>query len=183
VDSQKLNTWLSLAANVGVIIGLLLLVVEINQNNQITRVQIEQQRTESAIARQMETASGDHLAPLFAKLQGLEQGSDISSVMERLTAEERARLRFVVASIFLSYENMYFQYQSGFLSAEYWEDNGVQNIAFWGPMWKAMFPPRGPGGRRAFKDEVERILEMGIEPDHRLGHEPDRDMAPPSARD
>ncbi len=40
MDSEKFNRWLTLAANVGVIAGLVLVAIQINQNTQITKVQI-----------------------------------------------------------------------------------------------------------------------------------------------
>lgn len=40
MNSEKFSRWLSLAANVGVIAGLVLVAVQINQNTQITKVQI-----------------------------------------------------------------------------------------------------------------------------------------------
>jgi hypothetical protein len=39
-------------------------------------------------------------------------------------------------------------------------------ISVWAPLWKILFPPRGPSGRQEFKDEVDRILDSGITLDH-----------------
>jgi hypothetical protein len=40
MDTDKVNRWLALSANVGVIAGLILVAVQINQNTQITKAQI-----------------------------------------------------------------------------------------------------------------------------------------------
>ena len=40
MDSDRINRWLTLLANVGVIAGLVLVAVQINQNTQITKAQI-----------------------------------------------------------------------------------------------------------------------------------------------
>jgi hypothetical protein len=40
MDSEKISRWLTLAANVGVIAGLVLVAIQINQNTQITKAQI-----------------------------------------------------------------------------------------------------------------------------------------------
>ena len=40
MNSEKVNTWLSLAAIFGVIVGLMLLMVEIRQNTEMMRAQI-----------------------------------------------------------------------------------------------------------------------------------------------
>ena len=42
MDSSKLNSWLTLAANIGVLVGLLLLVVEIRQNTAASQAQTAQ---------------------------------------------------------------------------------------------------------------------------------------------
>lgn len=40
MESVKINRWLTLAANIGVIAGLILVAIQINQNTQITKTQI-----------------------------------------------------------------------------------------------------------------------------------------------
>ena len=40
MDSERVNRWLTLAANLGVIAGLVLVAIQINQNTQITKAQI-----------------------------------------------------------------------------------------------------------------------------------------------
>ena len=40
MNAEKVNTWLSLGANIGVVIGLMLLIIEIGQNTDMMRAQI-----------------------------------------------------------------------------------------------------------------------------------------------
>lgn len=40
MDWSEINTWLSLAANLGVLVGLILIAVQIKQNTEITRAQV-----------------------------------------------------------------------------------------------------------------------------------------------
>jgi hypothetical protein len=40
MDTNKVNRWLTLSANVGIIAGLILVAIQINQNTQITKAQI-----------------------------------------------------------------------------------------------------------------------------------------------
>lgn len=40
MDSDRLNRWLSLAANLGILAGLVLVAVQINQNSQLVRLQL-----------------------------------------------------------------------------------------------------------------------------------------------
>jgi len=49
VDSDRINRWLTLIANIGVLIGIFLLIVEIDQNNGLMQAQIEQSRSETLV--------------------------------------------------------------------------------------------------------------------------------------
>jgi hypothetical protein len=40
MDSDRINRWLTLGANVGVLVGIILLVLELNQNSVLMRAQI-----------------------------------------------------------------------------------------------------------------------------------------------
>ena len=156
LDTDRLNRWLTLGANFGVLCGLILLVFEINQNSELTRVQIEQSRSESYVNWQRQIAVNENVASLLAKLGEME-GTPIQR-LEQLTPTERVQANSVIEARFYDYENLYSQYQQGFVSEDYWQERAVEPIRTWAPRWKAIAPPDGPNGRRAFKDEVERIL-------------------------
>jgi len=49
MDSDKLNKWLSLVANVGVIAGIVFLAIEIRQNSDVVRAQTRAQLTEQVM--------------------------------------------------------------------------------------------------------------------------------------
>ena len=49
VNTDNLNRWLSLGANVAVVIGIVFLAIEIRQNTEMTRAQITQSRAETSI--------------------------------------------------------------------------------------------------------------------------------------
>ena len=68
MDSNTVNRWLTLGANVGVMVGLILLIVEIDQNSQLVRIQIEQSRSEAYVAWMRQIVEGEHAAPLYAKM-------------------------------------------------------------------------------------------------------------------
>ena len=50
MNTERLNTWLALTANVGVIVGLIIVAVELNQNSDLMRIQIGQSRADAAMA-------------------------------------------------------------------------------------------------------------------------------------
>ena len=65
MNSEKLNSWLTLGANIGVLIGLVLLIVEIQQNTEMMRAQINQSRTEAAQSEQQATYNSDYMPAIL----------------------------------------------------------------------------------------------------------------------
>ena len=76
MNAKKLNAWLSLGANVGVVIGLMLLIIEIGQNTEMMRAQINQSRTDTALSEQQAVYTSDHVPAMLAKIDRGEQLSD-----------------------------------------------------------------------------------------------------------
>lgn len=157
MQSNKLDRWLTLGTNISVLIGIVLLIVEINQNNELVRIQIEQTRSESYVAWQREVASGDHVAPLFAKLQAQDGGLFGNLDLTQLDLVEMQRLRAIAAARFYDYETLYAQYVRGFVSEEYWKQRIVPAIREWAPLWEKLFGTDALAMRQGFKDEIARI--------------------------
>lgn len=68
MDSDRLNRWLTLGANLGVLAGLALLVVEIRQSNQLALAQIEQTRSDNLLAWRREWVTSDAIVESGAQL-------------------------------------------------------------------------------------------------------------------
>jgi hypothetical protein len=157
MQSDKLDRWLTLGTNISVLIGIILLIVEINQNNELVRVQIEQTRSETYVAWQREVALGEHVAPLFAKL-GVHDGGFFTDLdVTQLDPVELTRIRAIAAARFYDYENLHAQYERGFVSEEYWRQRIVPAVHEWAPVWAKLFPADDLSMRQSFKDEITRI--------------------------
>jgi len=156
--SKKFDRWLTFGTNIGVLVGIILLIVEINQNNELVRVQIEQQRSDTYVEWLREIASGDHVAPLFVKIGPLDSGSN-GLDLTQLDPVEVERYSSIAAARYYDYENMYAQYQRGFVSEEYWELRIVPAVREWAPIWASFFGAYGLSHRQDFQNEVDRILE------------------------
>ena len=100
MNSEKLNSWLSLVANFGVIAGLILLVFEMRQNTQMMRAQISQSRTETAMSEQQATYNSDHIPALIVKVN---RGDDLSE-------EDLVRYRSYLRSFNRNMDNQLWQY-------------------------------------------------------------------------
>lgn len=105
MNAEKVNTWLSLGANFGVVIGLILLIIEIGQNTDMMRSQINQSRTDTALFQQYSMSDTDYIAPIIVKVSSGEQLSD--EEMLRYDARMRAFNR--------NQDNNLWQYNQGFL--------------------------------------------------------------------
>ena len=105
MNAEKLNSWLSLGANIGVVIGLILLIVEINQNTQLVRAQINQSRADTAMSEQQATYTSDVVPAMLAKVTREEQ----------LTDEEMIRYRTYLRAFNRNQDNNLWQYNQGFL--------------------------------------------------------------------
>jgi hypothetical protein len=105
MQTEMLNRWLTLAANFGVLIGLILLVYEVRQNADLMRAQINQSRTDTALFQQYSVSDTDYIAPILAKVGRGEQLSD--EEMLRYDARMRAFNR--------NQDNNLWQYNQGYL--------------------------------------------------------------------
>ena len=157
MNSSTLDRWLMIGTNISVLIGIVLLIVELNQNNELVRIQIEQARSDTYVAWQREVASGEHVAPLFAKL-GAQDGEFFRNLdFEKLDRVEMERIRAIAVARFYDYETLYAQYERGFVSDEYWGERIVPAVRNWAPVWAKLFGSNELASRRSFVDEIERI--------------------------
>lgn len=172
--SDQLSKWLTLLANIGVLAGLAILILEIRQNNEIAMAQIEQSRSESLTQWRRERVINDHIAPLVAKMRALSSeytdkfGRAVrpadyqrrtAYVLDKLEDPvDRYRAESWIMASFYDFETLYFQYKRGLVSQDYWEGRIVPAIIDDAPEWKAVREGDTLLGRKEFTDEVERIL-------------------------
>jgi hypothetical protein len=105
MNAEKLNAWLSLGANVGVVIGLVLLIFEISQNTEMMQAQINQSRTDTALSEQQAVYTSDHVPALLARIDRGEQ----------LTDEDLIRYERFFRAFNRNQDNNLWQYNEGYL--------------------------------------------------------------------
>ncbi len=106
MDIDRLNQWLNLAASVGVIIGLIFLIVEINQSNRIASYAAEHSRRNQFI--ELNTVRIEN-AEIFAKLQS----GDVE-----LSPPERAQALMMARQMTNTWKDAEAAYKHGLLSDE-----------------------------------------------------------------
>jgi len=158
MHSNQFDRWLTLVTSISVLISIILLLVEINQSNELVRVQIEQMRSNTYVTWQREVASGDHVARFFAKIATPD--GDLSHFdLTQLDPVELVRFRAIAAARFYDYENTFAQHQRGFVSEEYWKQRIVPAIREWTPIWERLFGADGLVRRQDFPDEIDGIAK------------------------
>jgi hypothetical protein len=113
MNAEKLNAWLSLGANVGVVIGLVLLIFEISQNTEMMQAQINQSRTDTALSEQQAVYTSDHVPSMLVKIDRGEELSD----------EDLIRYERFFRAFNRNQDNNLWQYNEGYL-----EDNIPRSI-------------------------------------------------------
>ena len=151
MDSDRLNRWLTLGANLGVLVGILLLVVELQQNREMMRAQTRNEITQGALALLSLTATNQKLAELVVRSNN---GEDLSP-SERFMYISRSE------SVFRHFENAHYQYRHGmFDEVEYQKQLSTQEsvisrnpglVEYW-CSFKSMYS-------EPFAAEIDKLLD------------------------
>lgn len=110
LDSENLNRWLSLLANIGVVVGIFLLIAEVNHASRLAEVEAYQTRIRDIQELNIQIALSDSFADILSKLS--------SEGVESLSPEEALRARAWYGAIMRGMQGQYYQYQNGFLERE-----------------------------------------------------------------
>lgn len=108
MNLDSLNKWLTLSANIGVIAGIILLAVELNQNNELLKSEARYNLQFSRAEELRQIAENEDLMKIWFKA-----GVDIE-----LTADERNRLFGMLVQRFVHWEWYYEQYRGGLIRFE-----------------------------------------------------------------
>ena len=101
MKSDQLHRWLTLGANFGVLLGLLLLVVELGQNAAMMRAQTRNELSSSIVDLFVRVAENPQLA-------GLRRRADAG---EELTVDEAYQYQGLTRAFFRYWENVHYQYR------------------------------------------------------------------------
>lgn len=103
MESDRLTRWLTIGANLGVLIGLLLLIAELAQNRDMMRAQIRHELAMGIVDLLQTPANNDQLADvLYRGISG-----------EDLTPTEMFQVELRTNALFRYWENVHYQYRVG----------------------------------------------------------------------
>ena len=110
MDKDRLNRWLTLGANFGVLLGIILLILELDQNREMLRAQTRNEISVGIVDLLSQVATDTQLAGLIRRA---DSGDD-------LTPDEYVQYEHRSAAMFRYFENVHYQYRLGLYDeAEY----------------------------------------------------------------
>ncbi len=157
MDTDSVNKWLTLSANVGVVIGQILLLIELDQNSDLVRAQIHQARSDAHVWMKADSADSEFLLPAMEKFR-LAGGSNNMDAMDALTPIEAARVKLSMEAAHQDYDNLFYQYQQGYLDEEYYLYRVAPTIKELAPWWRELDIFESGGRRPSFDSEINRLM-------------------------
>ena len=161
MDPDKTNRWLTLVANIGVLIGLIVLIFELSQNTEMMRAQMHSDAMSIRTANRFAEANSGEYARILAKLEDASGTTSMNLAMaplDSLTTEERMRLRLRMIGLRDDLANLFYQCQEGFLDTEFCEYRLPNQISGMLRQWHTL-KVRIIGQRPSFLAEIQRIAK------------------------
>jgi hypothetical protein len=113
MDSERLNRWMTLGANIGVLAGIIFLAFELRQNTLATQLEVASSYQSSFNEIELLIASNPEFAELLRKGR---EGEDTS-------ATEQLRLSVFYNNVLRQWQFHHFQFLYDAQSADLWEAN------------------------------------------------------------
>jgi len=151
MDSIEVNKWLMLAANVGVLLGLALVIYEIRQNSDLMQIQISQARADAAMSSNQQTFESAYIPTILVTIR---QGGELSD-------EDMVRYVNWFRSMNRNQENVLSQYQFGMLNENI--PRSIQDFAR-ATIWQSEYSREAWRiTRPGYTDEYVAFIESMIE--------------------
>ena len=146
----------------GVVASLIYLAVQIRQNThamdegrRLALAQTYQIRAD-ALQQMLVTAANSEIGAIIHKLTTDGYPEDVTA-LDRLPEEDRVRFRLWQIAQHTHWDNLYFQYQKGFLDEEYIRDSFRERTVRLAPVWRKLGIS---SGRKSFLEEVTRLEKL-----------------------
>jgi len=112
VDSSKLNDWMQVIGIFAVVASLIFVGLQMRQAQEISMSDAYQVRAAATV--EWTSAFAANAAALSANRKATE------GAVDAITPEESDALRYTMLGVFYLFDNAHYQYQSGFLSDDFW---------------------------------------------------------------
>ena len=151
MNFDRLNNWLTLVANLAVVVGIFALIAEINHSTRVAEVGAFVQRSSAVEESARDTALSEEMASMLLKYS--------DGGIESLTPLELLRIRSWETARIYRMNAMYYQYERGLLEKDE-IDNLLASIRDrWGDVWKDLDLYDNPRTfNPSFKAAIEDIV-------------------------
>lgn len=146
---------------IAVVVTLVYLAIQIRQNThamaenrRLALAQTYQMRADALQSMLVQAAESSHIGPIITKLTSLGYPEDLTS-LDALTPIERGRFRQWQIAQQTHWDNLYYQYQQGYLDEEYYQASFRVRVRRLAPVWRALGVS---GSRDSFEREMDRLL-------------------------
>ncbi len=150
---QKLNEWLQLIANLGVVISIGFLAYEISQNTNMMQAQIYSDRASVSGDFWTALADSEHLATIWREIRTSKNNLE---AIRQLSDEDLERYRLAHLALLRQFDNIQIQYEMGLISESYYQSQQLRGLRYFAPMWREMF--KGNYGSPEFNAAIEQVL-------------------------
>ena len=103
MSKERLMQWIALAANAGTIVGLLMVIMQLQQNRTLMRAQVRHELATTIVDLLNTPASNSQLASVLRR----------GGLGERLTDDEQFQFRIRSNALFRYWEDVHYQYRQG----------------------------------------------------------------------
>jgi hypothetical protein len=138
LNNVKLNEWLTVTANFGVLLGIFFLAYEINLSRTVALAEIYQGRAHTRSEADLQIAlSSGKFVEADLKFQELMKKHGVAIAVDQLTPEELYLLQARHVSLMIRFDNVAFQYQQGLMPDAYYETlkRGLRRFM---PIWREL---------------------------------------------
>ena len=127
--------------------------IAMDEARKLALAQMYQMRSDALQAMMVDAADSDRIGPVIIKLTELGYPED-PAALQQLSADERGYFRLWQIAQQTHWDNMYFQYQHGYLDEESYVNSFKVRIKRLAPTWRALGLT---AVRRSFQEEIERL--------------------------
>ena len=169
VSSKNFSNWITLSANLAVLVGIVLVLLELNQNSDLMRAQITQVRADNLIASMESRMHSEHWPRISAKLREAATESQThrgdviytTELLKILDPVERERVFYFYLREINDLRAQYIQMQQGYLPEVVWNTSSRGQVIR--TMTLAAAFNRPCNRDEEFRNELNRIAaEEGI---------------------
>lgn len=152
---DRLNKWLTLAANLGVVIGLVILILEMRQNAALTRATLEAQKNSFLSQVELNLTSPNNLEAWIKSIRHPEQMTDADIKI----------IDSVLLSIMLQWDQVFHMLRNG-LADRVEAKNHISNSApyyFGSKFAKAWYKLQAPGWENTLMSEIADPIVLNLD--------------------